>query len=139
MTYISHNYNETFELGTRLGRKLEGGEFIAFYGDLGAGKTCFISGIAAGLGSDDPVSSPTFNIVHLYRGRINLAHFDMYRINEDMLEDTGFYDYCEDGSVVACEWCENIEKCIPDNRIKINIEYGENENDRIIEIEGTEL
>ncbi len=139
MKYISHDYNETRSLGQKLAQKLTRGDFLAFYGDLGAGKTCFISGIALGLGSIDPVSSPTFNIVHLYRGNINLAHFDMYRINEDMLEDTGFYDYCEDGSIVACEWCENIENAIPEKHIKISISYGENEDDRIIDIEGAEL
>lgn len=139
MKYISHSYDETNSLGQRLAQKLKRGDFLAFYGDLGAGKTCFISGIAKGLQSLDPVSSPTFNIVHLYRGRINLAHFDMYRINEDMLEDTGFYDYCEDGSIVACEWCENIPDAIPENKITISISYGEKEDDRIIDIEGVAL
>jgi len=139
MNYVSHSYNETFEFGKEMASHLKSGDFIALYGDLGAGKTCFVSGLAAGLESIDPVSSPTFAIVHLYRGKINLAHFDMYRINEDMLEDTGFYEYTEDGSIVACEWCENIPNAIPEDAIVGTLTYGENEDERLIRVKGVEF
>ena len=136
MVFVSHSYEETFGFALELSKKIESGAFLALYGDLGAGKTCFVSGLAKGFGSTDPVSSPTFAIVHYYRGEKNLAHFDMYRINEDMLEDTGYYEYMEDGSVIACEWCENIAGEIPDDAIRITITYGEEENERIISVEG---
>lgn len=139
MDFTSHSYNETFELGKKIAEHLKAGDFIALYGDLGAGKTCFVSGLAAGLQSTDPVSSPTFAIVHLYRGKINLAHFDMYRINEDMLEDTGFYEYTEDGSIVACEWCENIPSAVPEDAIEVTLTYGESEDERHISIKGVEF
>lgn len=106
------------------------------YGDLGAGKTCFIRGLAAGLGCADPVSSPTFAIVHDYRGPKPLCHFDMYRIDADGLEDTGFYEYLDSGRIIACEWCENIEDAIPADAVRIHIEYGQAENERIITISG---
>lgn len=134
MIFESHSYEDTFNFAVDFSKKLKKGDFIALYGDLGAGKTCFVSGLAKGFGSSDHVSSPTFAIVHYYRGNINLAHFDMYRINSNMLEDTGFFEYMEDGSVIACEWCENIEDDIPSDAITVTITYGEDENTRIINI-----
>jgi tRNA threonylcarbamoyladenosine biosynthesis protein TsaE len=83
------------------------------------GKTCFTRGLAKGLGSNDTVTSPTFALVNEYlSGRLPLYHFDMYRVSgwED-LYSTGFFDYIEDGGVLACEWSENIENALPENTI----------------------
>jgi len=122
--FITHSPEETISFAERIGRLLKAGDFIAYHGDLGAGKTTFTRGLAVGMGLPDEVSSPTFAIVNEYhgRGKTTLYHFDMYRIgNSEELETTGFYDYPLDESVFAVEWAENIEDAFPENVIKIKI------------------
>lgn len=119
---VTHGAKETEAFARTLAKSLRPGAFLALYGDLGAGKTCFVRGLADGLGCTDPVSSPTFSIVHEYRGPVPLCHFDMYRIDVDALEDTGFYDYMDGRRIIACEWCENIADAIPEDAIRISIE-----------------
>lgn len=107
--YISHSKRETVDLGQKLAQRLQPGSLILFTGGLGAGKTAFCEGLAKGLGCTDAVSSPTYSIVNLYRGPQPLAHFDMYRVNSlNDLETAGFFDYLDEGAVVAAEWSENI-------------------------------
>ena len=107
--YETGSRAETAALGERLAKVLRSGSLVLFTGGLGAGKTAFCEGIARGLGCTDEVSSPTFAIVNVYRGPQPFAHFDMYRIStmED-LQATGFFDYLDDGAVVAAEWSENV-------------------------------
>ena len=117
--FISNSPLETENIGKMLGEKITNGVVIAFKGGLGMGKTCFTRGLALGLGSTDQVTSPTFALVNEYlSGRIPLYHFDMYRISgwED-LYSTGFFDYIDEGAVLACEWSENIENALPENTI----------------------
>ena len=117
--FISNNPDETENIGCALGEKINNGTVIAFRGGLGMGKTCFTRGLAKGLGSTDQVTSPTFALVNEYlSGRIPLYHFDMYRISgwED-LYSTGFFDYIDEGAVLACEWSENIENALPQNTL----------------------
>ena len=107
--FITHSREETVALGERLAQHLAPGALIAFTGGLGAGKTAFCEGLAKGLGCTDPVSSPTFAIVNYYRGPRPFAHFDLYRIStENDLCAAGFYDYLDEGAVVAAEWSENF-------------------------------
>lgn len=122
--YISNSPAETKKIAAGLSAELQGGETIAFYGDLGAGKTCFITGLALGLGFTGEVSSPTFAIINEYLGgRLNLYHFDMYRVNNwEDLYSTGFFDYAQEGGVLAVEWSENIESALPDDTIRVKIE-----------------
>ena len=107
--YETGSRAETAALGERLAKVLRSGSLVLFTGGLGAGKTAFCEGVARGLGCTDEVSSPTFAIVNVYRGPQPFAHFDMYRIStmED-LQATGFFDYLDDGAVVAAEWSENV-------------------------------
>ena len=122
--FITNSPEETISLAEKIGRLLKAGDCIAYYGDLGAGKTTFTRGLAVGMGLPDEVSSPTFAIVNEYHGKdkITLYHFDMYRIgNSDELETTGFYDYPLDESVFAVEWSENIEDAFPEIVIRIKI------------------
>lgn len=134
--YISENVKQTEQLGERIASVLKGSEVIAMFGDLGAGKTAFTRGLAAGLGFEYGVSSPTFAIVNEYSGKFNIYHFDMYRIkSEDDLYSTGFYDYLDNG-VIVIEWSENIEYALDDDAIRIRIEKDENENVRKFTIEG---
>lgn len=135
-TFHSNSYEETEKIGESLAGKLKGTEIIALYGGLGAGKTAFTRGLAKGLGVDDGVSSPTFALVNEYSGKYNIYHFDMYRIDSwEDLYSTGFFDYMDNG-VMVIEWSENIENALPDNHIKVTIEKTDDENKRIITVEG---
>ena len=124
-------------MAQRFAETLKKGDVIAFFGDLGVGKTAFVSGIAKGLDALDAYS-PTFALVNDYGGKIRLVHFDMYRIStwED-LESTGFFDYLESDAVLCIEWSENILNALPENCVRIKIDRipGE-ENGRVIEITG---
>ncbi len=135
---ISNSPNETEKIGEKLAQSLKGTEVIALFGGLGLGKTAFTRGLCRGLGVDDGVSSPTFALVNEYSGKFNIYHFDMYRVTTwDDLYSTGFFDYIDTG-VLVIEWSENIEGALPDNALKITISRGENDNQRIFEIEGTD-
>ena len=137
---ITSSFGETEAFGERLAEKLKGGEVIALFGGMGMGKTAFTRGLSRGLGIYDGVSSPTFALVHEYHGRINVYHFDMFRVtNWDDLYSTGFFDYLENGGVMVIEWSENIEAALPENAIRIEIQQGANENERIFHVEGIEL
>jgi tRNA threonylcarbamoyladenosine biosynthesis protein TsaE len=95
---------ETMALGRDLGRRLGAGAVVLLDGPLGAGKTAFVRGLAAGLGCDpDDVSSPTFTIVQEYRGRVTLQHVDLYRLSPPEVEDLALEDLFED-AVMAVEW-----------------------------------
>ena len=123
--YISQTPEETFHLGQKFASTLKGGEVIAFRGEMGAGKTTFCRGIAAGLATTDPASSPTYSIVNYYRGPIPFAHFDAWRItSEEDLEAAGFYDYLENNAVVAVEWSEKVEDLLPPNTMYITVTQG---------------
>ncbi|XOQ49257.1 MAG: tRNA (adenosine(37)-N6)-threonylcarbamoyltransferase complex ATPase subunit type 1 TsaE [Eubacteriales bacterium] len=131
---------ETEALGVKIAEKLSGGEVIALFGGMGMGKTAFTRGLARGLGISEGVSSPTFALVHEYHGRLDVYHFDMFRVSGwDDLYSTGFFDYLESGGVLVIEWSENIEAALPQDAIRIEIRQGEGENERIFHIEGMEL
>ena len=136
--FISNSPAETRKIAADLATTLEGGEVIAFFGDLGMGKTCFTTGLAEGLKFTGEVSSPTFAIINEYiGGRLNLYHFDMYRVcGWDDLYSTGYFEYMESGGVLAVEWSENIENALPDDTIRVTIEQGEKAEERFITIEG---
>ena len=137
--FITNSAEETERLGERIASKLKGTEVIALFGGLGMGKTAFTRGLARGLGADDVVSSPTFALVNEYSGRVPVYHFDMYRVTSwDDLYSTGFFDYLDTG-VLIIEWSENIEGALPENALRITISRGENDNQRIFDIEGVTL
>lgn len=122
--FVSASPLDTERLAEQFATTFSGGEVIAFRGGLGMGKTCFVRGLARGLGFSGEVSSPTFAIINEYLGgRLNLYHFDMYRVeNWESLYSTGFFDYLEAGGVIAAEWSENIEAALPDTTIYIEFE-----------------
>ena len=139
MEYITHSVEETENLASKLAKKLKGTEVIAFFGGLGMGKTAFTRGLCKGLTYFDGVQSPTFSLVNQYNADYTVYHFDMYRINTyDDLYSTGFFDYLDTG-ILVIEWSENIENALPDDYISVEIKKGENDDDRIIKIEGIEL
>ena len=124
--YESDSPDETYELGRSIGESIEAGSVIALDGDLGAGKTLFTQGLAAGLGITEPVNSPTFTILQIYdSGRIPLYHFDVYRIDDPYeMEEVGFDDYIFGDGVSVIEWPERIAELmeqIPDPYTEILI------------------
>ena len=138
MTVITKSPEQTELLGKKLAELLRPGDVIAYYGDLGAGKTAFTRGLAAGLGIREAVTSPTYTIVNEYlSGRMPLFHFDMYRLSSsDELFDIGWEDYLARGGVCAVEWSENVADALTD-AISITIEKDPAQLDwRKIAIEG---
>ena len=141
-SFYSKSVKETVELGKKLGSKLSKGKVVAYFGPMGMGKTAFTHGLAEGLGIDEKnVSSPTFALVHEYKGKENkLYHFDMYRISTwDDLYSTGYFDYLDAGEILAVEWSENIENALPEDCVKVFFSPGEKDNERNIKITGVDL
>ena len=136
----SCSLSETENIAQNIAKNLVGNEIIAFFGDLGVGKTAFIRGIAKYFNIENEVSSPTFSIINEYQtDKFKIYHFDMYRIkSSEDLESTGYFDYINRG-VFLIEWSENIENDIPDDAIEISIEKGNSETLRIIEIKGVDF
>ena len=136
MRFLTHSPEETEALGEALGRRLRGGEIVAYYGDLGAGKTAFTRGLARGLDISSRVTSPTYTIVNEYLGgRLPLFHFDMYRLSSaDDLFDIGWEDYLQRGGVCAVEWSENVQEAL-ESALTVRIEKRSDET-REITIEG---
>ena len=141
MDYLSNSVEETEALGAELAGRLEPGDVVAFTGDLGAGKTAFVRGLARGLGVRERVTSPTFTIVNEYEGgRLPLFHFDMYRLGSaDELFDIGWEDYLARGGVCAVEWSENVSDALDNDCLRVDIRRGENDDQRIITIGGGNL
>ena len=138
-TVVTNSAQETEQLGERLAKQLNGAETIALFGGLGMGKTAFTRGLCRGLGTGEVVSSPTFALVNEYTGRCPVYHFDMYRVTTwDDLYSTGYFDY-EGNGVLVIEWSENIEGALPGDAIRVMIERGEHDDQRVFTIEGVEL
>ncbi len=118
----THSEAETIALGAFLGPLLTDGSVLALRGDLGAGKTHFVQGIAKGMGIDDVVVSPTFTLLNYYENTIPLQHFDFYRLEEEYeLDDLGFEDYLDSG-VTVIEWSEKFPDRLPDDAATVTIE-----------------
>ena len=137
-SFISRSEKDTADFAREFAKTLRPGDIVAFFGGLGAGKTTFTRYMCEALDCRDDVSSPTFALVHCYRAKFPIYHFDMYRINSaDDLETTGFFDYMDEDTVLAVEWSENIADCLPKNIITVTIE-NIGEDMRRIEVKGDE-
>lgn len=136
-SFVTKSQKETETLGARLAKTLNAGDVVAFYGELGAGKTAFTRGALTEMGFEGHITSPTFTIVNEYKNeRFSAAHFDMYRIEtEDDLYSTGFYDYLDGRRILFIEWTENIEAALDFPHITVTITAA-GEGERIITIEG---
>ena len=114
----------TRRLGLKLGAAIEPGDFIALTGDLGAGKTVLVKAIAEGAKVPEPATSPTFALVNVYRGRIQLQHLDLYRLTGPAeLFALGFDDLLAEAAATVCEWAEKAEKALPTDRLEIALEH----------------
>ena len=128
---------ETERLGEALANALVPGAVVAFTGDLGAGKTAFVRGMARGLGISQRVTSPTFTMVNEYEGgKLPLFHFDMYRLGSSQeLFDIGWEDFLRRGGVCAVEWSENVSDALEEEDCTwVEIRRGREENERRITI-----
>lgn len=134
--YKSESPEETKKIAGAFALQLCPGDVICLSGDLGAGKTAFVQGLAEGLGIEDYVNSPTFTIVNEYEGPLPLYHFDVYRIGDsDELYEIGYEDYIDGDGVTVIEWPQNIADILPPQRYEIEILKDEwEENTRIIRI-----
>jgi tRNA threonylcarbamoyladenosine biosynthesis protein TsaE len=119
---ISHSSLHTERLGERLGERLRAGDVVAVWGDLGSGKTVLAKGIARGLGSSDPVTSPTFLLAHEYGGRIPMFHLDFYRLRPDQVDAMGWDEYLDLGGVVVVEWPDRAAAALPPDRLDIRLD-----------------
>lgn len=135
--YISEGYEDTQRIASEFAKTLKSGDVICMYGDLGAGKTAFVQGLAKGLGIDEHITSPTFTIVNEYMGDKPLYHFDVYRIaDSDEMYEIGYEEYISGDGISVIEWPQLIEDILPEHRydIEISKDYSKSENYRIIEI-----
>jgi len=142
-TSVSHSPSETCKIGMELANTLVPGDVLLLYGDLGAGKTAFVKGVAAGLGIEARrVTSPSFGLIHEYEeGRIPLSHADLYRlgpnISEEGLEEIGLYEYLNGKWVLAVEWPEYcldfVRGIAQEHRLSIRITW-QSENERVITV-----
>jgi tRNA threonylcarbamoyladenosine biosynthesis protein TsaE len=130
--FITHSEEETEELGRALANRLQPGDVVGLYGDLGAGKTCLVRGVAQGLGAHNPVASPTFTLVNEYAGRCPLFHFDLYRLNHAVeLEDLGVEDYLYDQGICLLEWAEKAGSLLPAKHWKIIFHFLDEQSRRL--------
>jgi len=120
----THSSRETRRWARRLATLLSGGELIALTGDLGAGKTCFVKGLARGLDlAEDQILSPTFTMIQEHRGRLPLFHIDLYRLEHVALDDLGLREYLFSNGVAAVEWFERLREAPDLDRLSITIAF----------------
>jgi tRNA threonylcarbamoyladenosine biosynthesis protein TsaE len=131
---------ETQAVGEALAAAIRPGQVIALRGDLGAGKTTFVQGLARGLGVRSRVSSPTFVLVNEYTGAhgVRLAHVDTYRLGastRDEAEGMGLTELLEDaGAIVAIEWADRVQELLPVDYVLVELGYGEDEEERVVRL-----
>ncbi len=136
-SFTTNSEFETIKAGERFSMRLSHRDVVAFFGELGAGKTCFIKGICKGLGVHEHVASPSFTIMNEYQGvGIKIFHFDFYRIKTiPELREIGFDEYIYDDGVCLIEWADRVKELLPPKRFNINMKLGSSENLREITIE----
>ena len=138
MVFRTKSASETTRIGKRIGSRLLPGDVVALIGELGAGKTQFIKGLAAGVGIQNPtyVSSPSFKLINEYVGKTTFYHIDLFRLKgEKEAEELGLDDYFQGRGITAIEWADKIPSLLPEEILWIEIHYT-GENSRSLEISG---
>ena len=132
--FVCPTLEATQKAAAEIATMLQGTEVVAYFGDLGAGKTTFTRYLCEALGVRDEVTSPTFAMVHEYHsGPFPVYHFDMYRVEgEDSLFSTGYYDYLRRG-LLLIEWSENIRELLPEDAWRLTLSYAD--EGRVIRLE----
>ena len=122
--YHSRHPEETWKIAAEFSKTLANTEVIALHGVLGAGKTCFIQGLALGLGVREPITSPTYTLIDEYVGEKKLVHMDLYRLSNSLeAVGIGLEEYFNNEVIIAIEWAERAEDILPKNVIHIYIKY----------------
>ena len=130
------NRDATIALGKKIGQQLVAGDVLVLDGDLGAGKTTFTKGLAAGLEIPDIIKSPTFTIIHEYQdGRLPLYHMDAYRLENGGAEDLGLEEYFDGDGVSVVEWAEFVEDELPADFLAIHFKRTDDDNTSVLEFE----
>ena len=130
------NRDATIALGKKIGQQLVAGDVLVLDGDLGAGKTTFTKGLAAGLEIPDIIKSPTFTIIHEYQdGRLPLYHMYAYRLENGGAEDLGLEEYFDGDGVSVVEWAEFVEDELPADFLAIHFKRTDDDNTRVLEFE----
>jgi len=124
LTIITKSPEETKKLGEEVGKLTKPGDLLAFYGELGAGKTCFIQGISHNLEVKDYVTSPSFTIINEYQGKVPIYHFDLFRLNNvEEISELGYEEYFHGDALTVIEWAGKIEHFLPKEHLKIDIKF----------------
>ncbi|MDD5634149.1 MAG: tRNA (adenosine(37)-N6)-threonylcarbamoyltransferase complex ATPase subunit type 1 TsaE [Candidatus Omnitrophica bacterium] len=132
-TITTHSPEETVKVASALAKKLKKRDFIALVGELGVGKTMFVKGLAKGLGVKEHiyVNSPSFVIVKEYRGKTDLYHFDIYRLDlKHFCETLDYERYFYGNGVTVVEWADKITEILPEEYLEITLEYGQKPDER---------
>lgn len=134
--FTTFSSEETEQLGREVAKVLLGREVLAFFGDLGSGKTTFLKGLISQLAGCSPgeITSPTFTYLQIYEGKCPIYHFDLYRIlSVEQFEGVGFSEYLKGDGICCIEWAEKIESKLPENTLHLVFEY-QGPHSRVIEI-----
>ena len=132
----THDAAQTHALGQRIGALLRAGDVVVLDGDLGTGKTVLAKGIAVALGIDEPVVSPTFTVVREYEAPTPMVHVDVYRLDHlQELHDLGFDDLVGGEAVTVVEWGDRVSAALPSDRLRVLLEPGEGDDDRVVSID----
>lgn len=134
----THGPDATRSLAAALAEHVAPGDVLLLAGELGAGKTAFVQGLAAGLGIDEQVTSPTFTLARHYEGRLPLHHVDVYRLERlSELSDIGVAELLDTGGVIAIEWGDAVAAALPNEHLEIRFTYGDADDDRELEFRFT--
>ncbi len=139
--FLLKSPEETRQLGLRIAERLKAGDLLAMSGDLGAGKTTLTKAIAEGLGVREMVQSPSYTILREYHsGRLPLYHFDVYRLEDPSeMYELGYEEYFYGDGVSVVEWAGQVADFLPPGALRLRMEYGAAEDERVCTIEGMEL
>ncbi len=130
---ITKSVEDTHALAAELGPLVRAGDLLVLAGDLGAGKTAFVQGLARGLGVTEPVTSPAFILVRTYSGRLPLVHVDVYRLDHlQEVVDLGLPELVDEEGVAAIEWGDVVLPTLPADFLEVRMEQGENDDDRLV-------
>ena len=132
---LTSSVDQTRALARALAELVRPGDLIVLSGDLGAGKTAFTQGFAAGLGVEEQVISPTFILARTYQGRLELNHLDVYRIDDlEATRDLALPELLDSGAVTLIEWGDTIYPMLPTDLLEVRLSFGEDDDDRTVEI-----